>query len=271
MSELDFSLPPSLSTYAVQQEDKQVQNSVPSARREHNQMENGERSTVNLRSLLADKAVHGQALVKVLSTTGRGGKFPILTNGSEISIALMINPALVQQPDVQWNRKIASQFYKHTNCIERQGRRCGSLATIPEEQKKKKKKKGKSPATEHQRTLFFVTQLSGEESFRRSVAKVKKGSPMTLGIGGIETKKKSRGQRFHNERSGRWQPPFDDEHHKSTGSRAPREVTKPTECSNEKLYNEPSAYEMEKNNLNACNDDNNNNSKAEAYDKAPWS
>ncbi|KRZ09070.1 hypothetical protein T11_1076 [Trichinella zimbabwensis] len=253
MSELDFSFPPSLSTYAVQQEDN-VFVKVPSARREHNQMENGERSTVNLRSLLADKAVHGQALVKVLSTTGRGGKFPILTNGSEISIALMINPTLVQQPDVQWNRKIASQFYKHTNCIERQGRRCGSLATIPEEQKKKKKKKGKSPATEHQRTLFFVAQLSGEESFRRSVAKVKKGSPMTLGIGGIETKKRV-------EVNGSVE--------KSTGSRAPREVTKPTECSNEKLYNEPSAYKMEKKNLNACNDD--NNSKAEAYDKAPWS
>ncbi|KAL1228114.1 Phosphoribosylformylglycinamidine synthase subunit PurL [Trichinella pseudospiralis] len=131
-------------------------------------------------------ALSRQALVKALSTTGRGGKFPFLTNGSDHS--------QLRQRSIK--RLCSSRMFSETG---RLSVNFTSTQTIPEEQKmKKKKKEEKAPllSSTNERSVFFVAQLSGEESFRRSVAKVKKGSPMTLGIGGIETKKKSRGQRF---------------------------------------------------------------------------
>ncbi|KRZ30103.1 hypothetical protein T4B_9367 [Trichinella pseudospiralis] len=140
-------------------------------------------------------ALSRQALVKALSTTGRGGKFPFLTNGSDHS--------QLRQRSIK--RLCSSRMFSETgrlsvNFTSTQTVYKTSRPTlwIPEEQKmKKKKKEEKAPllSSTNERSVFFVAQLSGEESFRRSVAKVKKGSPMTLGIGGIETKKKSRGQR----------------------------------------------------------------------------
>ncbi|KRZ62651.1 hypothetical protein T02_6031 [Trichinella nativa] len=80
---------------------------LPSGRGEHDQMENRERSTVNLRSLLADKKADRRQTAEAVPENrsrsgvvgqgsldhhvGRGGKFPILTNGSGISIAPMID------------------------------------------------------------------------------------------------------------------------------------------------------------------------------------
>ncbi|KRY34010.1 hypothetical protein T01_12283 [Trichinella spiralis] len=57
---------------------------LPSGRGEHDQMENRERSTSCSRS-----GVVGQGSLD--HHVGRGGKFPILTNGSRISIAPMID------------------------------------------------------------------------------------------------------------------------------------------------------------------------------------
>ncbi|OUC49098.1 hypothetical protein D917_05715 [Trichinella nativa] len=57
---------------------------LPSGRGEHDQMENRERSTNRSRS-----GVVGQGSLD--HHVGRGGKFPILTNGSGISIAPMID------------------------------------------------------------------------------------------------------------------------------------------------------------------------------------
>ncbi|KRX59171.1 hypothetical protein T09_8665 [Trichinella sp. T9] len=57
---------------------------LPSGRGEHDQMENRERSTSRSRS-----GIVGQGSLD--HHVGRGGKFPILTNGSGISIAPMID------------------------------------------------------------------------------------------------------------------------------------------------------------------------------------
>ncbi|KRY19581.1 hypothetical protein T12_5430 [Trichinella patagoniensis] len=117
---------------------------LPSGRGEHDQMENRERSTVNLRSLLADKKADRRQTAEAVPESrsrsgvvgqgsldhhvGRGGKFPILTNGSGISIAPMIDRSVRRLCSRRMFRRTGRLRvnFTSTQTVQRQGRRCGS-------------------------------------------------------------------------------------------------------------------------------------------------